>query len=141
MTLRCLCVIGGVDIRLQATALISRPHVVVATPGRLMEHLLHRRRQEGRKVFCKLRILVLDEADRLLDPGFEEDLRIIMHNLPSKHRQTLLFSATLTQSNLCFARGEYAERLSLEARRFKCRRTLRTKVLFYSSKDEGCLPV
>lgn len=98
MTLRCLCVIGGVDIRLQATALISRPHVVVATPGRLMEHLLHDDDKRVAKCFAKLRILVLDEADRLLDPGFEEDLRIIMHNLPSKNRQTLLFSATLTQS-------------------------------------------
>lgn len=48
--------------------------------------------------FSNLRCLVLDEADRLLDPGFEAELRIIMHNLPGKNRQTLLFSATITRS-------------------------------------------
>ena len=96
MHLRCLVIIGGEDLRVQAASLATRPHIVVATPGRLVEHfvndiLLY-------KVFSKLRTLVLDEADRLLDPGFETDLRAIMHNVPNAHRQTLLFSATITRS-------------------------------------------
>ena len=98
MTLRCLCTIGGENNRTQAIALVSRPHVVVSTPGRLMEHLLHDDDKSIAKCFANLRFLVLDEADRLLDPGFEDDLRIIMHNLPSNNRQTLLFSATVTRS-------------------------------------------
>ena len=96
MTLRCQVILGGEDIRSQAAALVSRPHIVVATPGRLMEHFMYD--DELAKCFSKLRCLVLDEADRLLDPGFESELRIIMHNLPTEKRQTLLFSATITRS-------------------------------------------
>uniref|UniRef100_A0A7S0CTU1 Uncharacterized protein n=1 Tax=Micromonas pusilla TaxID=38833 RepID=A0A7S0CTU1_MICPS len=96
MTLRCEVIVGGEDIRIQGAALVSRPHVVIATPGRLMEHFMYD--DSLAKAFAKLRCLVLDEADRLLDPGFEAELRIIMHNLPSVNRQTLLFSATITRS-------------------------------------------
>eukprot|EP00227_Mantoniella_beaufortii_P018351 CAMPEP_0197579542 /NCGR_PEP_ID=MMETSP1326-20131121/3533_1 /TAXON_ID=1155430 /ORGANISM="Genus nov. species nov., Strain RCC2288" /LENGTH=554 /DNA_ID=CAMNT_0043143049 /DNA_START=74 /DNA_END=1738 /DNA_ORIENTATION=+ len=97
MTLRCEVILGGEDLRTQAAKLVSRPHIVVATPGRLMEHFMYD--DALAKAFSKLRCLVLDEADRLLDPGFESELRIIMHNLPSAaSRQTLLFSATITRS-------------------------------------------
>mmetsp|Transcript_1535 Transcript_1535/g.6188 ORF Transcript_1535/g.6188 Transcript_1535/m.6188 type:complete len:505 (+) Transcript_1535:69-1583(+) len=96
MTLRCEVIVGGEDIRIQGAALVSRPHVVIATPGRLMEHFMYD--DSLAKAFAKLRCLVLDEADRLLDPGFEAELRIIIHNLPSVNRQTLLFSATITRS-------------------------------------------
>jgi ATP-dependent RNA helicase DDX49/DBP8 len=96
MTLRCQVILGGEDIRSQAAALVSRPHIVVATPGRLMEHFMYD--DALAKAFSKLQCLVLDEADRLLDPGFEAELRIIMHNLPTERRQTLLFSATITRS-------------------------------------------
>ena len=71
--------VGGEDIRTQGSALMARPHVVVATPGRLMEHFMYD--VSLSKAFAKLRFLVLDEADRLLDPGFEAELRIIMHNI------------------------------------------------------------
>ena len=96
MMLRCQVIVGGEDIRAQASALISRPHIVIATPGRLMEHFMYDEKMVS--AFSNLRCLVLDEADRLLDPGFEAELRIIMHNLPGKNRQTLLFSATITRS-------------------------------------------
>ena len=79
MTLRCQVIVGGEDIRTQGSALMGRPHVVVATPGRLMEHFMYD--VSLSKAFAKLRFLVLDEADRLLDPGFEAELRIIMHNI------------------------------------------------------------
>ena len=96
MTLRCETVFGGENIRTQAKALMLRPHIAVATPGRLMDHFLHC--SAVAKCFENIRCLVLDEADRLLDPGFEAELQAIMHNLPSANRQTLMFSATITKS-------------------------------------------
>jgi len=78
----------------QATALSKRPHVVIATPGRLADHL---NSGTDHAIFRKLRFLVLDEADRLLEPTFAPDLETILSVLP-KQRQTLLFSATMTNS-------------------------------------------
>ena len=65
MTLRCLCTIGGENNRTQAIALVSRPHVVVSTPGRLMEHLLHDDDKSIAKCFANLRFLVLDEGRQI----------------------------------------------------------------------------
>ena len=62
---------AGEDIPAQASALISRPHIVIATPGRLMEHFMYDEKMVS--AFSNLRCLVLDEADRLLDPGFEAE--------------------------------------------------------------------
>ncbi|CAI7819772.1 unnamed protein product [Closterium sp. NIES-54] len=78
---------------IQAMQLASRPHVVVATPGRLRE-MLQQEESMGR-IFSNLQFLVLDEADRLLDRGFEEEIGAILARMP-KERQTLLFSATFT---------------------------------------------
>lgn len=86
-------VVGGVDMMKQAIALSHKPHVVIATPGRLADHL----RSTDTLSLKKIKFLVLDEADRLLEPSFEEDLETIFEFLPAK-RQTLLFSATLTDS-------------------------------------------
>ncbi|CAM9870302.1 unnamed protein product [Ectocarpus sp. 6 AP-2014] len=94
MGLRHTVVIGGVGILEQSLALSGRPHVVVATPGRLRDHL----QGPAAPALAKCRYLVLDEADRLLAPTFEGELRCIAEALPSS-RQTLLFSATMT-SNL-----------------------------------------
>lgn len=75
----------------QALDLSRRPHVIVATPGRLVDHL-----NSSANVHLKrLRFLVLDEADRLLDDTFADDLATILDHVPAK-RQTLLFSATMT---------------------------------------------
>jgi ATP-dependent RNA helicase RhlE len=80
---------GGVGYGPQEDALRKGVDVVVATPGRLLDHL------EKRNVnFMSLQVLVLDEADRMLDIGFLPDIRRIMRQLP-KERQTFLFSATL----------------------------------------------
>ena len=88
-------VVGGLEVGEQGRQLARRPHVVVATPGRLRDHFAH----DAALVrgFQRLRFLVLDEADRLLDPTFEAELKVILRPLP-KRRQTLLFSATLTRS-------------------------------------------
>lgn len=92
--LRCAVVVGGMDLLSQAQALIQRPHVVIATPGRL-KVLMEEHSDDIPDVFSKTKFLVLDEADRVLDVGFQEELGAIFQCLP-RSRQTLLFSATMT---------------------------------------------
>lgn len=77
----------------QGIQLTKRPHIVVATPGRLADHL------ESCKTFSlsKIKFLVLDEADRLLSGQFDEQIKTIFKNLP-KERQNLFFSATITDT-------------------------------------------
>ncbi|XP_062365917.1 probable ATP-dependent RNA helicase DDX49 [Cinclus cinclus] len=87
-------VVGGLDMVAQALELARKPHVVIATPGRLADHL----RSSSTFSLRKIKFLVLDEADRLLEQGcadFSADLELILEALPAR-RQTLLFSATLT---------------------------------------------
>lgn len=86
-------VIGGANRRTEAERLVKGVNILVATPGRLLDHLQNTKGF----VFRNLQILVMDEADRILDIGFEEDLRQILKILPKKKRQTMLFSATQTK--------------------------------------------
>lgn len=85
---RSVCVYGGVGMEPQTRALRRGVSVVVATPGRLIDHV-----ERGNVRFDKLSILVLDEADRMLDMGFLPDIKRIIRPMP-KDRQTLMFSAT-----------------------------------------------
>lgn len=87
--LKTAVLIGGLSLKPQISALARNPHVIVATPGRMIDHL-----QQGTAVLNRVSILVLDEADRMLDMGFEPQIRRILQTLP-KNRQTMLFSATL----------------------------------------------
>ena len=82
-------VFGGVGMGPQEHALRAGVDIVVATPGRLLDHFRH-----SYAALAGLQVLVLDEADRMLDMGFLPDIKRILHRLPAK-RQTLLFSATL----------------------------------------------
>ncbi len=82
-------IIGGSSMDAQNRVLARRPPVVIATPGRLVDHL-----QRGSAQLGMIEILVLDEADRMLDMGFRPQLEKIIQRLPAE-RQTLLFSATL----------------------------------------------
>ncbi|KAF5100241.1 hypothetical protein D0Z00_001343 [Geotrichum galactomycetum] len=91
MGLRCAVIVGGMDMMDQALALTRKPHIVVATPGRLMDHLEHTKGFSLRT----LKYLVLDEADRLLDMDFEVAINKILTVIP-KERNTYLFSATMT---------------------------------------------
>jgi len=95
-SVRVCLVIGGLDDQAQSRELSRRPHVVVATPGRLAE--LVRRHRDLADCFRPCRFLVLDEADRVLDATFEDDLATLLDVVPSQDRQMLLFSATMTQS-------------------------------------------
>ena len=88
--LKALAVYGGVSINNQITALRHGVDIVVATPGRLIDHL-----QRNTINLGSVEVLVLDEADRMLDMGFVNDVRRIVGGLPKK-RQTLLFSATIS---------------------------------------------
>lgn len=91
MGLRTAVLIGGESMRKQVMQLRRRPHVLVATPGRLLDLV-----DQGYIKLDKTAILVLDEADRMLDMGFAPQLNRIMQMLPSaQQRQTLLFSATM----------------------------------------------
>ncbi|MGI0067583.1 MAG: DEAD/DEAH box helicase, partial [Thermoplasmata archaeon] len=87
--LRGIAVYGGVGMLDQQRALRGGAEIVVATPGRLLDHM-----GRGYVRFESLRILVLDEADRMLDMGFLPDVRRILSRLP-RDRQTMLFSATM----------------------------------------------
>ena len=80
---------GGVGMEPQTRALRNGANVIVATPGRLLDHM-----EQGNGKFDGLDVLVLDEADRMLDMGFLPDVRRILRHLPAK-RQTLFFSATM----------------------------------------------
>ena len=88
--LRSLVVFGGVDIRTQTPHLMKGVEILVATPGRLLDHVEQRTVQLG-----QVQMLVLDEADRMLDMGFMPDLKRILALLPKK-RQNLMFSATFS---------------------------------------------
>ncbi|KAG2638566.1 hypothetical protein PVAP13_2NG602900 [Panicum virgatum] len=92
---RCLAAIGGFESLAQAKGLARRPHIVVATPGRIAT--LVKYDPDLAKVFARTKFLVLDEADRVLDVNFEEELRVIFGCLPKK-RQTFLFSATMSDN-------------------------------------------
>lgn len=91
ISVRCAVIVGGMDMVPQAIALGKKPHIVVATPGRLLDHL------ENTKGFSlrSLKYLVMDEADRLLDLDFGPILDKILKVLP-RERRTYLFSATMS---------------------------------------------
>lgn len=91
INLRSAVLIGGADLRSQTRALARNPHIVVATPGRLIDHV-------NKKSFKldSVHIVVLDEADRMLDMGFAPQIEKILRVVP-RDRQTMLFSATMPQ--------------------------------------------
>ncbi|KAG6418056.1 hypothetical protein SASPL_120254 [Salvia splendens] len=82
-------VVGGTNISEQRSELRAGVSIVVATPGRFIDHL-----QQGNTSLLRISFVILDEADRMLDMGFEPQIREVMQNIPKKH-QTLLFSATM----------------------------------------------
>jgi len=104
--LRTACLVGGMPYGLQLKQLSKPVDVVIATPGRLKDHL-----DRGRIDFARLELLVLDEADRMLDMGFAEDIDALIARMPAT-RQTLLFSATLEG-----VVGRLAQRVTRAARR------------------------
>lgn len=83
--------IGGASMHVQRNMIKMKPHVLIATPGRLLDHM-----QQRTITLAQVKVLVLDEADRMLDMGFAPQINRILTAVP-KERQTLLFSATMPQ--------------------------------------------
>ena len=90
--------VGGMDARREARMLASGVHIVVGTPGRLKDHI-----ERGALDLSGLKVVVLDEADEMLDMGFREDLEFILEQAPAE-RRTLLFSATIARDIATLAR-------------------------------------
>ncbi|MFH0892260.1 MAG: DEAD/DEAH box helicase [Candidatus Falkowbacteria bacterium] len=106
--LRTAVLIGGETINKQFAALRRKPHIIVATPGRLIDHL-------GRKTvdLSAVKILVLDEADMMFDMGFAPQIREVLRAVPKK-RQTMLFSATMPPEIMNIAAREMALPVRIE---------------------------
>lgn len=111
--LRTALLIGGAAMSIQQRNLSRRPHIIIATPGRLIDHL-----DQGRLHLRDVSILVLDEADRMLDMGFAPQLRRIIKSLPPVHeRQTMMFSATLPDPIMDIARKDMRLPVRIEVAR------------------------
>lgn len=100
--------VGGMDVRREQRALADGCHIVVGTPGRLRDHI-----ERGRFDTSKLRAVVLDEADEMLDLGFREDLEFILDATPTE-RRTLLFSATIPRNIAAMARKFQRDALRID---------------------------
>ena len=120
-------VFGGVSIEPQIHHLRTA-EVVIGTPGRIMDHM-----QRGTINFRNLKTLVLDEADRMLDMGFIDDIRDIISQLPAK-RQTMLFSATMPDEILYIARRYMNDPVKVKAQSQVAKLLL--KQFYYDVKSE-----
>src|SRR5205085_1345583 len=103
--------VGGMDARREQRVLAAGAHIVVGTPGRLRDHL-----ERGNLDLSGLRVVVLDEADEMLDMGFREDLEEILDSAPVE-RRTLLFSATIAKEIATLARRYQRDALRIDAGR------------------------
>ena len=97
--IKTVSIVGGMPYPVQNRLLKAGADILVATPGRLLDQM-----QSGRVDLSRLEILVLDEADRMLDMGFKDDLEAIVAQTPTE-RQTLLFSATIDNNIARLATG------------------------------------
>ncbi len=115
MRFKIISILGGMPYPVQNRLLSSHVDILVATPGRLIDHL-----ERGRIDFSRLEVLILDEADRMLDMGFVDDVERIAQATP-KTRQTLLFSATLdgVVGNLASRLLKTPKRISVSAAKDK----------------------
>jgi ATP-dependent RNA helicase DeaD len=108
---RIITCVGGMDVRAEARQLATGAHIVVGTPGRLRDHL-----ERNRLDLTKLKSVVLDEADEMLDLGFREDLEFILDATP-QDRQTLMFSATMPRDIEALARRYQRDAVRIETAR------------------------
>jgi len=123
-------IVGGVDKVAQAMALAKRPHVIIATPGRLVDHL------EETKGFNlrSLKFLIMDEADRMLNLDFEVELDKILKVIP-RERRTYLFSATMTAKVSKLERASLRNPVRVEvSNKYKTVDTLKQYLLFVPQK-------
>ncbi len=128
-----VCIVGGVDQASQAIALARIPHIVTATPGRLVDHLTNTKGFNLRK----LKYLVMDEADRMLSMDFEQELNQILEVVPdsSEGRRTMLFSATMTSKVQKLQRASLSDPIRIEvSTKFQTPKKLIQNYLFIPAK-------
>ncbi|KAK7959611.1 ATP-dependent rRNA helicase RRP3 [Apiospora aurea] len=127
ISLRCAVIVGGLDMVPQSIALSRKPHIIVATPGRLLDHL------EKTKGFSlrALKYLVMDEADRLLDMDFGPIIEKILKFVP-RDRRTFLFSATMSSKVESLQRASLRDpvRVSVTTNKYQTVSTLKTHYMF-----------
>lgn len=134
ISLRCAVIVGGLDMVPQSIALGKKPHVIVATPGRLVDHL------EKTKGFSlrTLKFLVMDEADRLLDMDFGPSIDKILKFVP-RERRTFLFSATISNKIEALQRASLKDpvKVSVSSNKYQTVSTLIQHYLFipHGQKD------
>ncbi|CAJ1957254.1 unnamed protein product [Cylindrotheca closterium] len=129
-----VCVVGGVSQTQQAIALGRNPHIIVATPGRLLDHLTNTKGFHLRK----LKYLVLDEADRMLSLDFEQELNELLQVIPEE-RRTLLFSATMTSKVQKLQRACLKDPIKVEvSTKFQTPKHLLQNYLFIPAKYKDC---
>lgn len=131
ISLRCAVIVGGLDMVPQSIALSRKPHIIVATPGRLLDHL------EKTKGFSlrALKYLVMDEADRLLDMDFGPIIEKILKFVP-RDRRTFLFSATMSSKVESLQRASLRDpvRVSVTTNKYQTVSTLKTHYMFMPHK-------
>ena len=128
--LRATVVFGGVDMAPQTAALRSGVEIVIATPGRLLDHV-----QQKTLNLSQTQILVMDEADRMLDMGFLPDLQRIINLLPKK-RQNLMFSATFSPEIKKLAATFLTDPVTIEVARSNATADKVTQVVYKVSEDD-----
>ncbi|KAI8926224.1 P-loop containing nucleoside triphosphate hydrolase protein [Entophlyctis helioformis] len=129
---RCAVIVGGMDMMSQSIALSKKPHIIVCTPGRLVDHL------ENTKGFNlkNLKYLVMDEADRLLDLDFGPEIEKVLKVIP-RERNTYLFSATMTTKVEKLQRASLVNPVKLEvATKYSTVDTLLQYYLFFPYKQK-----
>jgi ATP-dependent RNA helicase DDX47/RRP3 len=131
--LKTAVIVGGIDMMTQAISLARKPHIVVGTPGRVVDHLTNTKGFSLRSA----RFLVLDEADRMLSLDFEEAINTILESLP-RERRTFLFSATMTSKVAKLQRVSLRDpvRVEVSASRFQTVSTLVQQYLFIPAKHK-----
>jgi len=127
--LRVTCVFGGIDMKPQTLVLKGGVEVLIATPGRLLDHI-----EAKNCVLNQVEYVVLDEADRMLDIGFLPDLQRILSHLP-KARQTLLFSATFSPEIKRLSQSYLQDPVLVEVARPNATAT-NVEQIFYSVSDD-----
>ena len=127
--LRTAVLIGGASMTLQHQALQRKPRILIATPGRLLDHM-----EQRTVTLSDIHILVLDEADRMLDMGFAPQINKILATLPNE-RQTMLFSATIPQEIMTIARRYMELPIHVEIAPSGTAAEKVTQELFFVSKE------
>jgi ATP-dependent RNA helicase RhlE len=128
--LKTAILIGGESMGKQIKLLKARPHIIIATPGRLIDHM-----DNGRLTLADTQILVLDEADRMLDMGFAPQIKRILQKVP-KERQTLLFSATMPDAIVSIAKSYMSLPLRIEVAPAGTAVELVTQELFFVHRED-----